>query len=152
MLGRSFFRKGETVQDSESVEVEQEVDPSVQEDHVPESEERAVRGGFLHKFILWTQSILSGDVLSKSEVTKHYPYVVFLLVLALLYITHIFSVQELYREHSRLTREIKDLRSKSLTISSYRMHATRHSNIIKELQDRGSKLEESLTPNIVITK
>ena len=117
-----------------------------------EPEEVVSRGGFLHKLIMWTRNVLTGDILSKSEVKRHYPYVAFLLVLALLYITHIFSVQELHREHASLTKEVKDLRAKSLTMTSYRMQATRYSNIIKTLKERGSKLEESLTPNIVIAK
>ena len=156
---KSVFKKEKKLQESENVDIEQDYDVAVPEEDSfeleadgSESEDAPKHSSSLHKFILWTKNVLSGDILSNKEVKKHYSYVLFLLVLALLYITHIFSVQQLYREHSQLTRDIKDLRAKSLTISSYRMQATRHSNIIKMLEERGSALEESLTPNVVISK
>ena len=151
---------------SDDLDVESEQESSAQSDinsgldsgSDSDSDSGSGSGGFikpdslLNKFTIWSTNFLSGDILSKSEVKRYYPYAVFLVVLAFLYITHIFSVQQLYREHSKLTSEIKDLRAKSLTITSYKMQATRHSNIIKMLDERGSELQESLTPNVVIEK
>lgn len=97
-------------------------------------------------------SVLSGSILSRAEVKKQYPYMLFIAFLMLLYISNIFKMQQLHRQHSRLGVEVKELRAKSLTISSQRVDATRQSQIIKELNERGVDLKESLTPPKVISK
>ena len=152
MWEESEFKSVDEDQGVGSDDVERDSSFSAQDSGALEQDDVIAKDAGLHKFIVWTKNVLTGDILSKSEVKRHYPYVVFLLVLALLYITHVFSVQELHREHSRLTKEVKDLRAKSLTMTSYRMQSTRYSNIIKRLNDKGSELEESLTPNVVIAK
>lgn len=147
---KSIFKKREKTQKS----VEDALQDEETVEHIEDRTEDSAASGetLMHKVIMWSTNVISGDILSKSEVKRHYPYVVFLLILAMLYITHIFSVQRLHREHSRLTAEVKNLRAKSLTITSYRMQATRQSSIVKMLKDKGSKLEESLTPNVIIEK
>lgn len=97
-------------------------------------------------------SVLSGNILSRSEVTRAYPYMIFISVLAFIYIANIFRTQSTYREHAALTEQVKELRAKSMTIASEKMKATRQSNIMTELSRRGIPLKESLTPNRVIPK
>lgn len=97
-------------------------------------------------------SVLSGNILSKSEVRRAYPYMIFVACLMFLYIANIFYTQSVYREHSALTEEVKELRAKSMTIASDKMRATRQSNIMVELERRGIPLKESLTPNKVIPR
>lgn len=95
-------------------------------------------------------SVLSGNILSKSEVTRAYPYMIFVACLMFLYIANVFRTQYTYREHARLTEQVKELRAKSMTIASDKMRATRQSNIMVELRRRGIPLRESLAPNKVI--
>ncbi len=95
-------------------------------------------------------SVLSGNILSKSEVTRAYPYMIFVACLMFIYIANIFRTQYIYREHARLTEQVKELRAKSMTIASDKMRATRQSNIMVELHRRGIPLRESLAPNKVI--
>lgn len=95
-------------------------------------------------------SVLSGNILSRSEVTRAYPYMIFVACLMFIYIANIFRTQYIYREHARLIEQVKELRAKSMTIASEKMQATRQSNIMVELQRRGIPLRESLTPNKVI--
>ena len=97
-------------------------------------------------------SLLSGNILSKTEVRRLYPYMLFLAFLMLLYISNVFRMQQLYRRHEALTKEVKELRAKSLTISAMRMNSTRQSEIIRELEVRGIDLQESLVPPKVIGK
>ena len=63
-----------------------------------------------------------------------------------------FHIQKLHRRHDRLTEQVKELRARSLTVSSLRMISTRQSEIIRELELRGIPLEESLSPPKVIEK
>ncbi len=96
--------------------------------------------------------VLSGNILTRAEVRRYYPYIFFMAVLMLLYIANGYHIQKLHRRHDKLTEQIKELRSRSLTISSMRMVATRQSEIVKELNARGIPLREALTPPKVIEK
>ncbi len=95
-------------------------------------------------------ALMTGSILSSEGVTKTYPYLVFVAFLAFLYIANIFSMQQLHRQQATLTREVRELRTKSMTIASECMQATRQSNIIREIERRGIPLRESLEPNRVI--
>lgn len=96
--------------------------------------------------------VLSGNILTRAEVRRQYPYIFFMALLMLLYIANGYHIQKLHRRHDKLSEQIKELRSRSLTISSIRMTATRQSEIIKELDARGIPLRESLSPPKVIEK
>ena len=111
----------------------------------PDGEKRPGLPALLH-------SMLSGNILSKSGVRRAYPYMIFVAFLAFLYIANAFRTQYLYREHLKLAEQVKELRSKSLTIASQKMQATRQSNIMVKLKERNIPLRESLTPNKVIPK
>lgn len=100
----------------------------------------------------WGHSILSGSILSKEEVQKRYPYMLFIALLMLMYIANVFKMQQLYRTEASLSKQVKELRAKSLTLSSRRMDITRQSKIIKEVEDRELGLRESLSPPKVIEK
>ncbi len=97
-------------------------------------------------------AFLSGNILSRSEVRRAYPYMIFVVAFMFLYIYNAFRTQYVYREHADLTEQVKALRSKSITIASEKMQATRQSNIIEELKRRRIPLRESLTPNKVIPR
>ena len=88
----------------------------------------------------------------RAEVRRQYPYVLFMALLMFLYIANGFHIQKLHRRHDRLTEQVKELRARSLTVSSLRMISTRQSEIIRELELRGIPLEESLSPPKVIEK
>ena len=96
--------------------------------------------------------VLSGSILTRVEVRRMYPYVLFIVVLMFLYIANGYHIQKLHRRHDRLTEQVKELRSHSLTISSIRMTQTRQSEIIKQLEERGIPLAESLIPPKIIDK
>lgn len=122
---------------------EQEPGPEQEDAEEPRRRSRFTEG---------LMALLSGNILSRSEVSRTYPYLVFVAFLAFLYIGNIFSMQHLHRQHTILTREVRELRTKSMTIASQRMQATRQSNIVREIERRGLPLRESLTPNRVIPK
>lgn len=96
--------------------------------------------------------VASGDVLAKKKMRRTYPLMIFVAALAFFYIYNVFRTQAVYREHSRLSEQVKELRAKSMTIASDKMRATRQSRIMEELDRRGIPLKESLTPNKVIPK
>jgi hypothetical protein len=97
-------------------------------------------------------SVLTGNILSRKEVKRAYPYMIFVVLFMFFYITNSFRTQQVYREYAKLTEQVKALRSRSMVIASDKMQATRQSNIIIELKRRGIPLKESLTPNKVIPR
>lgn len=97
-------------------------------------------------------AVLSGNILSRNEVRRVYPYMIFVVAFMFFYISNAFRTQRVYREHAELTETVRVLRSKSMTIASEKMQITRQSNIIAELARRGIPLKESLTPNKVIPR
>lgn len=100
----------------------------------------------------YIRQVLSGSILTQESVRKHYPYMLFMVLLMFLYIANGFHVQKLHRRHDQLSAQVKELRAKSLTIASQRMMATRQSTILEELQNREIPLEELLAPPQVIDK
>lgn len=95
-------------------------------------------------------SFLSGNFLTKAEVRRVYPYMIAIFALMIIYITNVFNMQQLYRRHSKLQQQVKELRARSATISAIKMNATRQSEITRVLSERGIELTESLTPPKVI--
>ena len=73
------------------------------------------------RFERYVRRVISGSILADAEVQKHYPYVLFMAVLMFLYIANGFHIQKLHRRHDRLTEQVKELRARSLTVSSLRM-------------------------------
>ena len=111
-----------------------------------------IRSPCVHPFERYVGQMLSGSFLMRAEVRRQYPYVLFMALLMFLYIANGFHIQKLHRRHDRLTEQVKELRARSLTVSSLRMISTRQSEIIRELELRGIPLEESLSPPKVIEK
>ncbi|MDR0511358.1 MAG: ABC transporter permease [Rikenellaceae bacterium] len=91
-------------------------------------------------------AMLSGNILSKAEVRRLYPYLLFVAALMLLYISNVFAMQQLHHRRDMLEAEVRELRAKSLTLSSMRMNATRQSVVAEELERRGSEVKESFAP------
>ncbi len=96
--------------------------------------------------------MLSGSILTRTEVRRAYPYLIFIAFLMLLYISSVFRMQQLHRREQELSRQVKELRATSLELASRRMNLTRQSRVIEELQRREIPLEESLTPPRIVEK
>lgn len=97
-------------------------------------------------------NMVSGSFLGSDDIRRSYPFMVFVAVLIILYIANVFNTQSLYRRHNTLAREIKALRTESLSLASERMKATRQSNIVAEINRRGIPVKESPVPVKVIEK
>lgn len=97
-----------------------------------------------------SRSIFSGEVLYNESVRRHYPFMLYCCLLILLYMGYIFTCQRTQREEISCRIELQREHSKALLISSERLEATRHSNIIEEIERRGIAIREWNTPPQVI--
>lgn len=98
------------------------------------------------------KGVLSGEVLVSSPAKKHYIFALYVCLLIILYMSYVFSSHSLQREQIECRIELQKSRAKSLLYSSEKINASRHSNIIKEIEKRGIDIREWPTPPMVIGK
>jgi hypothetical protein len=90
--------------------------------------------------------VMSGEIFGSEELIKHLPYVGFLVFLGLVYIGIGYSAEDSVRQINRNKTELKEMRSEYITIKSDLMYATKQSELIKILHEKGLTLEESFQP------
>ncbi len=98
--------------------------------------------------------VMRGDIFGSEELIRHLPYLSFLVFLGLIYIGVGFSAEDSVRQINKDKSELKEMRSEYITIKSDLMYATKQSELIKILHEKGLTLEESFQPpkKIEITK
>lgn len=98
----------------------------------------------------FARGFMSGNLLRMPEVQRQLKYALVIALFMLLYIANGYYIQKLNRQYSRLNNEVKELRTKSLSLSEMRMTATRQSEIMRALREQGIELEESVVPPKVV--
>jgi hypothetical protein len=91
-------------------------------------------------------ALLSGSLLSQDAVVRHLPYLLFLSLLALIYIANGFWAESSVRQINRMEQEIKELRSEQISIKSELNNTVIESELIKIIEERGMGLTESFDP------
>lgn len=98
--------------------------------------------GFSRAFV----EVMSGDIFGSEQLIKHLPYLGFLVILGLVYIAIGYSAEDSVRQINKDKAELKEMRSEYITIKSDLMYATKQSELIKILHEKGLTLEESFQP------
>jgi hypothetical protein len=98
-----------------------------------------IKGGSVMDFI-------DGSVLTRDFVIKQLPYIMFLAILAILYIGNRYHAEKLVRRTGELQSELKELRAEAITVSAELMHLSRQSEVLKLLRKNNLDLVESLEP------
>lgn len=96
------------------------------------------------------QSWLNGEKLMSKGLRKQYKLIALIIVMVFVYIYT--GYQSMYQQH-KLTdtkKEMLDAKFEYLTISAKWVNATRQSEIVKTLEERGSDLKENTTPPVRI--
>jgi hypothetical protein len=96
------------------------------------------------------KDVISGNVLVRGYLVKHVPYIILLVVLAILYITNRYKNEKIAIEEQQLKEEMKNLRSESITTAAELMRISRQSEVVNLVKERGMELEESTTPPKII--
>jgi len=94
--------------------------------------------------------VLSGNVLSDSRLSRHYPFILYCCLLVLSYMGYIFACQRTQRAEVEQRITLQQKRAKALLYSSERIEATRHGNILGEIERRGINVKEWPTPPRII--
>ncbi|MCU0362967.1 MAG: FtsL-like putative cell division protein [Bacteroidales bacterium] len=92
------------------------------------------------------RELLSGTMISEKIILRNLGYISLVTLLAALFIMNRFHAEKVTREMSRLQREVRDLRSESLSTSADLMNASRQSEVLRLVRERGLNLEELKAP------
>jgi hypothetical protein len=92
------------------------------------------------------KELLSGSMISEKIILKNLGYVSLITFLAALYIGNRFHAEKVTRETSKLQREVRDLRSESLSTTAALMSSSKQSEVFGLVREKGLNLEELKTP------
>lgn len=109
----------------------------MEENHKNKNKEKS--GSFL-------KELLSGSMVSDKIVLRNLWYILLLTLLGAIYIGNRFHAERITRMTARLTREVKDLRAESLSVSAELMSVSRQSEVSRLAGERGLGLEELRVP------
>ena len=92
------------------------------------------------------KDLISGSMITEKIILKNLGYLILLTLLGAVYIANRFHAEKLTRETSRLQKEVKDLRSESLSTSASLMYASKQSEVFRLVKERDLNLEELREP------
>jgi hypothetical protein len=100
------------------------------------------------------KGLLAGSLLTRERVVRQLPYILFLTLLAFIYIGNRYHAEKIVRENSKLQDEVRELRAKAISTSAELMHLSKQSEVVRLIRQKGLGLEESVTPprKIVVDK
>ncbi|MFR9650163.1 MAG: FtsL-like putative cell division protein [Rikenellaceae bacterium] len=94
--------------------------------------------------------LISGNVLLHDHVRRGYRYLVILALLFFLSIVTMFTSLHLDLRYGKLSSQVLILREKSLNMQSERFFKTSHSEISRQIKERGIKIDDPTKPRIVV--
>ena len=90
--------------------------------------------------------VLNGNFLTKDDVLFHLPYLLFLSLLALIYIANGYVAEDTVRKLNKVGREVKEFRSEYITTKSELMYKSKQSELAEFIDRKGLGLKESFEP------
>jgi len=94
--------------------------------------------------------LLDGSFLTGHKFIKAMPFIIFLMILGVVYITNIFHVERTKRQIDNLEEELRELRYEYVTSRSKLMFESKPSEIANKLKEKGIG-ETSTPPRKIIT-
>jgi len=92
------------------------------------------------------KELLSGSMVSEKLILKNLGYISLVAFLLAVYIGNRFHAEKITRETTKLQKEVRDLKSESITTSADLMRLSRQSEVYRQVRERGLGLEELKTP------
>ena len=100
------------------------------------------------------KDLISGSMVTEKIILKNLGYIIMLTILGAIYIANRFHAEKLTRETTRLQKEVKDLRSESLSVSASLMYASKQSEVFRLIKEKELNLEELREPpfKVIVNK
>ena len=102
-------------------------------------------------FIRYIRPILDGSIISRERTEKNFPFIFYIILLIILFISNTFHAQDTQREIIRTKEEVKVLRIKSIYVKSLLMESTRPTKMAELVKGMGLK-ESEVPPQKIIAK
>jgi hypothetical protein len=98
------------------------------------------------------KDFIDGTILTREIMVKQLPFVIFLSLLAAMYIGNRYHAEKVIRDMAKLQTEVKDLRAQAITSASELMFISKQSEVVKMVKENQLDLEEALEPPFKIKK
>lgn len=92
------------------------------------------------------KGLFDGTILTREGVVRQLPYILFIVLLAIIYIGNRYHAEKVVRQESRLNMEIRELRAKSVSTAAELMDISRQSEVARLIKEKGMLLEEAVKP------
>ena len=89
-------------------------------------------------------TVLGGNYLVRENLTKQFPFMVFITILLMAIITNTYVAEERSREVAQTTRRLNDLQVEYIQVKSAIMEASKQSVLSKKL--KGTGIKETIEP------
>ncbi|MFH2142504.1 MAG: FtsL-like putative cell division protein [Bacteroidota bacterium] len=89
------------------------------------------------------KGLIDGSVLTSKRVVNQLPFLLFLTILAIIYIANRYNAEKKIMQTIKLDNEIKELKSEQLAIASELMYISKQSEVSKMIQKSGIELFEA---------
>ena len=96
------------------------------------------------------KDLLDGSLIANDFILKQLPYIVFLVILAFIYIANRYHAEKIVRGTSKMEIKLKELKSEHIAIASELMQISKQSEVAKRVRDRNINLEEATEAPIKI--
>lgn len=94
--------------------------------------------------------MLDGSLLTRENVIKQLPFIIFLTLLGLIYITNRYHAEKVFVLTEETRKEIRELRSEKISVQSELMRKSRQQEVLKMLKQQGSELRYAQEPPVKI--
>ena len=92
------------------------------------------------------RSFLDGTLITKELIIKQFPFVIFIALLCVLYISNRYSSEKIVRQTQDIQNELKELRAEQISITSELMQLSQQSEVVKLINENQLGLTESIEP------
>lgn len=92
------------------------------------------------------RDFLDGTVITRKNVVKQLPFVIFLSIIGIVYIGNRYHAEKVIRDINKLQEEVKNLRAEEITTASELMKVSRQSEVVKLVKEKNLGLVESTEP------
>ena len=99
------------------------------------------------------RNVMDGSVLTRDGVIEQFPYILFLTLIAILYIGNRYHAEKVVRKTITIQVDLKELRAESITSASHLMFISKQSEVARLVNKKGLNLKEAVEPprKLVVT-
>ncbi|MBN2214591.1 MAG: hypothetical protein JW723_10125 [Bacteroidales bacterium] len=98
------------------------------------------------------RDLLDGSILTRNIVVQQLPFIFFLTLLAVIYISNRYHAERTFRKVNEIQIEVKNLRAEQITTTAKLMNISKPSAVSRLVEERELELKELSKPPVVLTK